>query len=258
MATKIRQAARAIDLFVRGLNPHDDIFLLAFSSGRPFQLAPTPPQILTTDHAAFLRRLPLLNPTYTRGGTALFDAIRIGLQRVQSGRHDKKALLVVTDGMDNASRASVDHVVADARRLGVLVYSIGIGNPNVDLSAAGALAIGPFMTYIPGLFSGTIDRVDAETLTTLSTESGAKTYIIRQIGDGAVLAQACQEISRELRQQYTLGFVAPDASAGGYRSLKVDVPGHRDASVRVRKGLDVGGSHSGYADASSGSTATIP
>src|ERR1700690_398088 len=58
-------------------------------------------------------------------------------------------------------------------------------------------------------------------LPTLSTETGAKTYIIREAGDGEALRKACENISLELREQYTIGFLAPDPSAGGYRSLKV-------------------------------------
>ena len=49
---------------------------------------------------------------------------------VQRGRYDKKALLVVTDGMDTTSSSSINQVVVQARRKGVLVYSIGIGDPN--------------------------------------------------------------------------------------------------------------------------------
>jgi len=259
MVAKISQARVAIAQFVRGLNSGDDVFLFAFSR-EPFQLAPSPPQVSTTDHSLILRRLSLLE---ARGGTALFNVIRQGLRMVQRGRYDKKALLVVTDGMDTASCPSparcttVEDVIAEARRAGVLVYSIGIGDPDINPESAGRLAVGPFSVIVPGLLSGA-DRVDAATLYTLSTETGGKTYIIRQAGDGEMLRRACAEISQELREQYTIGFVAPDASAGGYRSLKVDVPAHKDASVRVRKGLDLGGSHSGFADASGGSTATIP
>jgi Ca-activated chloride channel family protein len=241
MLSKIPQAQAAIAEFIRGLNPQDQVFLFAFS-GQPFLLQP-----FTTDHSLVLRRLNLL---HARGQTALFDVIRQGLLMVQRGKYDKKALLVVTDGNDTASRSSVDEVIMQARRMGVLVYSIGIGDPNATFS--GAVVIGPFV------MGGVNERVDAQTLYTLSTETGAKTFIVRQVGDGEMLRRACADISRELRQQYTIGFVAPDASAGGYRSLKVDVPTHKDASVRVRKGLDMGGSHSGYADASDGSTATVP
>jgi hypothetical protein len=118
--------------------------------------------------------------------------------------------------------------------MGVLVYSIGIGDPNVGGGSAiffGPLALG---------LGGDDDRVDARTLQFLSTETGAKTYIIREVGDGELLRQATESISNELREQYTLGFTSSDPTRGGYRSLKVEVPTHPDLNVRVRKGVTVG------------------
>jgi len=227
MQPKIPQAQAAISEFIRNLNERDDVFLFAFSS-RPFLLQP-----FTTNHYLVLSRLELL---HAFGQTALYDTILDGLLMVQHGRYDKRALLVVTDGMDNTSQSTLNQVVAQARRMGVLVYSIGIGDPNA--SNLPGLALGPF------LFGGNIDQVDARTLNLLSNETGAKTYIIREVGDGAALRDACATISRELREQYTLGFVAPDASRGGYRSLHVDVPPHPEVSVRVRKGVEVGGTES--------------
>lgn len=247
MQPKLPQARLAITEFLNDLNPRDDVFLFAFAA-RPFLLQP-----FTTDHALVMDRLALL---HAYGQTALFDAVLDGLSMVQRGRYDKKALLVITDGMDNVSRHSVDDVIAAAKSQGVLIYSIGIGNPNA--SSVPAFIVGPFIVS-----GGDYDRVDAQTLTTLSTETGAKTFIIRQIGDGARLRNACTDISRELREQYTVGFVAPDASAGGYRNLHVEVPGRPGVSVRVRKGVEVGsrgwtGSPSAYGapGAGSGSSAT--
>ncbi len=237
MQPKIGQARAAIAQFLSDLNPRDDLFLFAFSS-RPFLLQP-----FTANHYLVMSRLGLL---HAYGQTALFDTILDGLLMVQHGRYDKKAILVVTDGMDNTSQASLSQVIGEARRMGVLVYSIGIGNPNAP--SMPGLAIGPFV------FGGDIEQVDARTLTTLSTETGAKTFIIREVGDGEALRKACADISHELREQYTLGFVASDPSHSGYRSLRVDVPGHPDAKVRVRKGVTVGpGSESASADPSSGS-----
>src|SRR5580704_17073147 len=135
--------------------------------------------------------------------------------------------------MDNTSASTVNDVVAQSRRMGVQVYSIGIGDPNN--SGGPSVQIGPFL-----IGGDDIEHVDAETLHTLSTETGAKTYIIREAGDGEALRRACENISLELREQYTIGFLAPDPSAGGYRSLKVDVPGKSGADVRVRKGIEVG------------------
>jgi len=226
MQPKLPQARIAISQFLRDLNDRDDVFLFAFSD-RPYLLQP-----FTMNHLLVMQKLGLLR---ANGETALFDTILRGLRMVEHGRYDKKALLVVTDGMDNQSRATVADVVNEARRLGVLVYSIGIGDPNAS-SGAASLAIGPFV------FGGTgFDRVDASTLTQLSSETGARTYIIHQVGDGAQLRAACAQISLELREQYTIGFVAPDASAGGYRSIHVDIPTHPEVAVRVRKGIEVGG-----------------
>jgi len=231
MQPKIPQARAAISEFIHDLNDRDDVFLFAFSS-RPFLLQP-----FTTNHYLVLSRLELL---HAYGQTALYDTILDGLLMVEHGRYDKKALLVVTDGMDNTSQSTLEQVIAQARRMGVLVYSIGIGDPNS--SAMPSVAIGPF-----ALFGGDGDQVDARTLTALSTESGAKTYIIREVGDGEALRDACATISRELREQYTVGFIAPDAARGGYRSVHVDLPGHADDTVRVRKGVDVGHSMSASA-----------
>jgi len=240
MQPKIPQARAAIAQFVNDLNPRDDIFLVAFSH-RPYLL-----QGFTTDHDQVLERLGLL---HAEGRTALYDVIMDGLLTVERGRYDKKALLVVTDGMDTASHmASIEQVVEEARRLGVLVYSIGIGDPNASSLGFG-IAIGPFLLG-PG--GGDEERVDAQTLQTLSGETGAKTFIIARVGDGEALRNACEQITLELREQYTVGFVAPDPETGGYRSLKVEVPAHPEMTVRVRKGVTVGGGEAASADPSSG------
>lgn len=227
MQPKIPQARAAIAQFLRDLNDRDDVFMFAFSD-RPFMLQP-----FTSDHSLVLSRLGLL---HAFGRTALYDVILDGLQVVSRGRFDKKALLVVTDGMDTASSASMEQVVRLARRLGVLIYSIGIGNPNANSTSALGFAFGPFALGSPA----DQDRVDAETLRTLSSETGAKTFIIAEAGDGELLNQATAAISHELREQYTLGFLSPNPEHAGYRSLRVEVPARREAEVRVRKGMTVG------------------
>jgi Ca-activated chloride channel family protein len=221
MEPKIPQARAAIAEFINQLNDRDDLFLFAFAN-RAFLLQP-----FTTNHRQVINQLRLLRAF---GQTALFDTIINGLLMVRHGRWDKKALLVVTDGMDNESQAELSQVVAYARRMGVLVYSIGIGNPN-----SAPVAAGPF-----GIFAPSGDEVDSSTLNTLSTETGARTFILREVGDGVAMREDCEAISEELREQYTVGFVAPDAGRTGYRNLRVDVPTHPEDSVRVRKGVAVG------------------
>jgi Ca-activated chloride channel homolog len=235
MEPKLMQARTAITEFVNDLNPRDDVFLFAFSS-QPFLLQP-----FTTDHQAVVGRLSLL---YAQGETAIFDTIIDGLLMVRHGRWDKKALLVVTDGQDNASEQSLQQVISYARQMGVLIYSIGIGNSNVDASSIG---FGPL-----GLGLIAQDAVDARTLEMLSNETGAKTFLLRTIGDGLAMREDCAAISQELREQYTLGFLASEPGRSGYRNVRVDVPSRPDDKVRVRKGVELGGTESASADADSG------
>src|SRR5215472_5240139 len=235
MEPKLRQARSAITEFVDDLNPRDDVFLFAFSS-QPFLLQP-----FTTDHQAVIGRLSLL---YAQGETAIFDTIIDGLLMVRHGRWDKKALLVVTDGQDNASEQNLQQVIAYARQMGVLIYSIGIGNSNINPAVIG---FGPL-----GLGLIAQDAVDARTLELLSNETGAKTFLLRTIGDGRAMREDCAAISRELREQYTLGFLASDPGRSGYRNVRVDVPSHPYDKVRVRKGVELGGTESASAEADPG------
>jgi Ca-activated chloride channel family protein len=236
MEPKLPQAEAAISELIRNLNDEDDVFLIAFSS-RPFVL-----QEFTTNHELVLNRLELL---HAFGQTSLYDTVIQGLLMVRHGRWDKKALVVITDGMDNTSQATLDEVGAQARRMGVLVYAIGIGDANP--SNVPMMQIGPFA------IGDDSNQVDAATLQMLSSESGGKTFLMHEVGDGAALRAACEQISHELRQQYTIGFIAPDASRGGYRNLHVDVPTRPEARVRTRKGVEIGATESASADGESGS-----
>jgi Ca-activated chloride channel homolog len=224
MRHKIERLRAAIAQFIVNLNSRDDVFLLAFSN-RPFLLQP-----FTTNLYLVTSRLASL---HAYGQTALFDAIVDGLFIVENGRYDKKALLVVTDGVDNASRATLQQVIEHARQRAVLIYSIGIGNRHFDDS-------GPRITIGPLMFGALINGVDTETLTALSTDSGARTFLVRELTDDKLLSQYCETIAGELREQYTVGFVVPDPDHASYRRLRVDVPGKPELSVRVRGGVAVG------------------
>jgi hypothetical protein len=64
--------------------------------------------------------------------------------------------------------------------------------------------------------------------------------MVRDLADDTLLRQYCEVIANELRQQYTVGFLAPDPDRVSYRRLRVDVPGRPELSVRVRGGVAVG------------------
>ena len=91
--------------------------------------------------------------------------------------------------MDNARSSSPDDVVQAAKGSGVLMYSIGIGNPN---SPAGVrIATGPFV-----IGGDDEEHVDAVTLSSFASANGSKGYIIQKVGNGAELKRACDEFRR--------------------------------------------------------------
>jgi len=223
MNTKLDRLRSAIGRFLLNLDSRDDVFLVAFSN-RSFLL-----QAFTTNLYLVKSRLASL---HAYGRTALFDAVVDGLLMVENGRYDKKALLVVTDGVDNASGATLQQVIELARQKAALIYSIGIGNP--DVNGGSGITIGPLM------FDTIMNSVDTETLAAISTDSGARTFLVRDLTNDGLLQKYCEAIASELREQYTLGFVVPDPDRASYRRLSVEVPGKPKLSVRMRRGVTVG------------------
>ncbi len=237
MQPKIPQARAAIEQFLGDLNHCDDLFLFAFSS-RPYLL-----QAFTTDHNLMVQELQQL---HAYGQTALFDTIMQGMLMVQRGLHERKMLVVITDGMDNSSSATLNDVVAQARRIGIRVYSIGIGDPNA--APMPSLAIGPFVVG-----GGDIERVDAQSLKTLSDATGSKNVIIAADADGSGLPKALHAIFGDLPPQYTIGFASTDAG----QPVKIEVRNHERATVStINEILPAGGTVSGAAAATPGGVAT--
>jgi Ca-activated chloride channel family protein len=224
MTPKLPQARAAIEQFVNTLDPQDDVFLFAFSN-KPYRLQP-----LTNDHAALIQRLPLL---HAYGQTALFDAIKQGISDLQQSPNQRKVLLVITDGMDNTSSSTANDVVQAAKSSGVLVYSIGIGNPNGGPPGQ-SVTIGPFV-----MGGDDMEHVDADTLSRLASANGGKSYIIQEVGDGAALKKACEEIANELqdRHSYAVGFIARTPANYAPTTMSIDllVPAHDDYLVRAPK-----------------------
>ena len=227
MRNKIDRARQALRRFVDAIHPRDEVFI------EEFNVQPVLLQDFTDSRTLLAQAVTLLRPA---GGTSLYDAILDGLRRVKHGRHQKKALVVITDGVDTASLASLNQTINIARRSGVLIYTIGIGNPNQHFSSGGAgLSIGPFAVIV----GGDDERVDSRTLQEISDETGGKHFLLNTadvIGNAAVLDTATQTISRELRQQYSLGYTS-SRSGNRYHSVRVE-PRRGDLVVRAQKGYE--------------------
>ena len=246
MMNKIGRARQALRLLADTIESRDEVFLAAFSSS-PLLL-----QDFTDSRALVMQAAGRLQPN---GRTALYDAVLDGLKRIQQGHRQKKALVLITDGVDTASQASLADVITAIRGTSVLVYTIGIGNPNQrpmqqlrPMMPMGPMGMGGLMgrrggPIIPMGPMGpmgprgpmplppgqTVDEtVDSRTLEAISEETGAKNFLLNTadvVGNSAVLEAAASTIVSELRQQYSLGYRSP---------LKGDV--HREVRVEARRG----------------------
>jgi VWFA-related protein len=236
MGNKLRQARQAVQRLAATIQAQDEVFLLAFSH-RPGLL-----QDFTDSRALIVQATAQLQPD---GGTALYDAILDGLQRMKTARRQKKALVVITDGLDTGSQASLEQVAATVRKADILVYTIGIGNPNGNVMRPhGGMGGRPYFGGMGGMSSGVFphlgqgpipptrpqineDTVDSRLLIMLSEETGAKHFLLNTadvLGQRAILENAAETIVMELRGQYSLG----------YRSaLKGDI--RRDVRVETRR-----------------------
>lgn len=138
------------------------------------------------------------------GATALYDAVVAGLYQFR-GIEGRRALIMVSDGEDTASRTDYEDVLRYVRSARVPIYVIGIG--------------------LSSLTSGRIRS--------LAAESGGDVYYIRATDQ---LAETYERLERELRTQYLLGYYAEAGKADEYRTIEVTLPGRRDVKVRTIRG----------------------
>ena len=200
---RIVDARAAVQRFLLELlAPSDEFFLMAFNHA---------PHVLTewtADSAAVRRSLEALRPT---GGTAIYDAVLVALPLVENRERERAALVVISDGADTASDATLRDVRAALLRTDAFVYAIGIDSPQPQ----------PLNT-----------RVNVQALSDLTTETGGHAEIVR---DSADLAAATARIAEELNSQYMLGYSPAHGADGQYHSIRVkaNIAGYR---VRARNG----------------------
>ena len=152
----------------------------------------------------------------TAGQTALYDAIAMSLQHLQAGHRDKKVLVVVSDGGDNASKLGLDQVMKRAEESSAVIYTVGL-----------------FDEEDPDRNPGVLKR--------LARATGGEAFVPKELGEVVAI---CERIARDIRHQYTIGYVpGSPARDGSYRTIRVLArPKSRDGlSVRTRTGYIAGG-----------------
>jgi len=128
--------------------------------------------------------------------------------------------------MDNASAATQEEVVAEARKYDVPIYAVGIGEPNAP--GTHSLIIGPFVTSGPEL-----ERVDAQSLKALTAAAGGRTFIVPGTLDdgGNGFMNAISTIADTIGRGYSIGAVVPKDVA--LAEVKVAVVNRPDLVVRA-------------------------
>ncbi|MEI9974389.1 MAG: VWA domain-containing protein [Ignavibacteriota bacterium] len=140
MKTKLEKAREAVVEFLKGANPDDEFFLVNFAETAEVAVP------FTTSGPEIQSRLMYAT---TKGKTALLDAIHLALDTMKDARNPRKALLIISDGGDNASRYTKTEIRNATRESDVLIYALGVyGNepvccPRKNGAAQGCLRSSP-------------------------------------------------------------------------------------------------------------------
>ena len=211
---KLKESKEALRrLLTRLLSPQDEVSLLIFADGEVEVAAK-----FSTDKSQFLAEL---EKTEAYGQTALNDAVAVSPEFANKGKNDKRALLLITDGIENDSRTSPDQAVEIARRVDVPLYTIGYKIP---------LSEQYLKTYKrdPTLTSTGI----VATLEKFSQATGGKAFFINQPEE---INAAFEEIKKELGHQYMIGYTSYKDSKNEYRKIRV-VTSNKKYQARTRAG----------------------
>ena len=200
---RIQDARAAIDRFLfELLDPGDEFFVLAFNHQ---------PHLLTGWTSAPDQVRHALDGLRPSGGTAEYDAVLAALPTIARRSRERAALLLVSDGADTASNATLREVRSALMRSDTFVYAIAIDSPEPQ----------PINT-----------RVNATTLREITDDSGGRTEVVH---NAAELVEATARIADELNHQYVLGYTSPRGADGKYHSIRVRVRGS-GYKVRARNG----------------------
>ena len=211
---KLKDCGEALnDLITYLLSPQDEISLLIFADGEVEVAAK-----FSTDKNNFLA---VLGKTEAYGQTALNDAVAVSPEFAKKGINEKRALLLMTDGIENDSQSSPEQAVEIARQVDVPIYTIGY---KIPLNEQYLRKHKRAPTLTP---TGIIDSLERFSLAT-----GGKAFIINQAQE---LNAALREIKKELSHQYILGFTSYKNPKNDYRKIKV-LTSKKKYKVRTREG----------------------
>ena len=188
--------------FARSNNPDDQMFVVSFNESVSFGL---PGETPFTDDEDQLEIA--LSRIASNGMTALYDGVAAGLNHLKKGSRDKKVLIVVSDGGDNASKRTLSEIMAIAGQSDAIIYTVGVFDENDP------------------------DR-NPRVLRQLSRITGGEVFLPGSVGD---VVSSFQQIAREIRNQYTVAYTPTIRNQDGtYRRIQVKAVAPEGARLTVR------------------------
>ena len=192
--------------FARSSNPQDQMFVVNFNERVSLGLPDGTP---FTDQPEQLR--VALTRFHANGQTALYDALAAAIAHLKLGNRDKKVLIVVSDGGDNASKSKLDPILILAAHSNAIIYTVDI-HVEDDL-----------------------DR-NPRALRRIASATGGKNFVVESLPQ---VVPICRRIAHDIREQYTLAYTPTNFKQdGSYRAIQVKVKarGHGGLSVLTRAG----------------------
>ncbi len=208
MRDKRERVNAAALIFVRTSNPADEGFVVNFNDDYYLDMD----KDFTSNISDMKEALERID---SRGSTALYDAVVGSLDHLKKGTRDKKVLLVVTDGEDNASRKTFEQTLEEAQKSDAVIYTVGLLSQESKKNAKRA----------------------RKKLQELSLATGGLAFFPENLEDAENI---CTQIAHDIRNQYTLAYYPSNTRRDGtFRAVNVTVTplhGHGKLSVRTRTG----------------------
>lgn len=192
---------------VKDSNKQDEVFVVNFNDVAYLD-APTSGDF-TSDISVMEQGLTKID---SRGGTAMRDAIRMSIDHLKKAHRDKKVILVVTDGNDNASNIGLEALVRMAQQDDVLIYAIGLLTEEEKREASKA----------------------KRALGILVDSTGGEVFYPKEVSEVEKIAH---QVAYDIRNQYTIGYTPSNAALDGtFRAIKVTVKAQGNPVARTRSG----------------------
>jgi len=205
MGKKIEILREAVREFFENANPRDDYTVVTVSDR---------PEVLIRGSQSIEDILATLATVKAAGSTALLDSVRVAALSLQHARYERRAILMVSDGLDNVSRHHLREVADFIEESNLDVYAIGIKDEG--------------MPFFGNLLE---ERIDKKLLMRITDVTGGNTVVIQSVAE---LPEITAHISQAMRNEYLLGYRPGDgAHTRMWRKIKVKVSAPGESNLRA-------------------------